>query len=250
MPPLNENLPVLLALETSGDVCGLALFRDSVLLAEYNFRHSMHLSEHLLDILDALLKQFGLTLKDVSVYAVGIGPGSFTGTRMGVMTAKMFAYLENKPLYGIDSLTALASEFSGLVEQVLFPILSCRSETVYTAPFRDADPFPKPAQITATYTLEQVVELIQQQSESRIVLCGEGATRHKAYLSEALAATDKRVSFMASALPKAVQIGVVALSRWHNGDTGEDALELVPEYIAPPPISQPKKGFSLVNTTV
>lgn len=248
--PNSEAKPHLLALETSGDLCGIALFRGEQLLVEYNFRHEMHLSERLLDIVDYLLKQFDLSLKEIDLYAVGIGPGSFTGTRMGVMTAKMFAYLEQKPLFGVDSLTALATEMRGLAGQVLFPILSCRKETIYTAPFRQTEKFAEASLPTATYSLEELVALILAQSENSVALCGEGATRHKEYLAPLLEQSGKQVSLLEFELPRAVIIGRVAARRFREGDLGDDVLELVPEYIAPPPISQPKKSFSLVKPNV
>jgi len=86
-------------MDTSGDVCSVALFRKGQFHAELAFRHEMHLSERLIGHVDLLLKEIGAELSEVDCFAVGVGPGSFTGTRIGVMTVKTFAFVEDKPVF-------------------------------------------------------------------------------------------------------------------------------------------------------
>ena len=100
----------LLAVETSGDVCSVAALRGQALMAEHRFRHGMHLSEHLIGHIDAVLREAGMTLADVRAFAVGIGPGSFTGTRIAVMTMKTLAFVTGQPIFGVSGLDALAAE--------------------------------------------------------------------------------------------------------------------------------------------
>ena len=124
---------LILALETSGDTCGIALMRGERLISEHTFRHEMRLSERLIAFTDRLLNDADVEISDVDVFAVGIGPGSFTGVRIGVMTAKTWAKTLKKPLFGVNALEALASYYMGLNDTVTIPLLSCRAGLVYAA---------------------------------------------------------------------------------------------------------------------
>ena len=241
-----ENTPLILALDTSGDFCGIALLRGTTLLCDYTFRHEMHLSENLLSILDTLLHQYRLTLEEIEAFAVGVGPGSFTGTRIGVMTAKTFAAVQKKPLYGVNSLDALAHQCRGLSNTAVFPLLPCRRESVYAAPYAvHKEALERRAEILAV-GFEDLASMIVAQPEEAILLCGAGAEIHQSALTTTLQGSKKHLSFLSGLLPRASAIGHIAVERYGAGDEGDDLFELVPEYVAPPPITLPKRSFSLI----
>ena len=101
-----ERPDLMLAMDTSGDVCSVAALRNGQFVVEHAFRHGMHLSERLFGHIEGVLKEADAVLDDVTAFAIGVGPGSFTGTRIGVMTLKTLAVVQNKPLYGVNSLEA------------------------------------------------------------------------------------------------------------------------------------------------
>jgi tRNA threonylcarbamoyladenosine biosynthesis protein TsaB len=101
----------ILALDTSGEVCSVAIAESGKLLAEYNFLHKRHLTERLPMIVNNLLADVGCVLENIDIFAVGIGPGSFTGVRVGVTFAKLWAEVYQKPLVGISSLDILAWQY-------------------------------------------------------------------------------------------------------------------------------------------
>src|SRR5215510_5074121 len=101
----------ILAVETTADLCSIAIRTDSCTLVERSFRHRMHLSERLIDDVDSLLKDAGLELRNIELFAVGVGPGSFTGVRIGVTTVKTWSDLMAKSVAGVTSLDALAQEY-------------------------------------------------------------------------------------------------------------------------------------------
>jgi tRNA threonylcarbamoyladenosine biosynthesis protein TsaB len=209
----------------------------------------MHLSENLLNILDTLLKQYNLTLEAIEVFAVGVGPGSFTGTRIGVMTAKTFAAVLQKPLYGVNSLDTLAHQCRGLSNTAVFPLLPCRRESVYAAPYAVwEERVERRAEIIAV-GFEDLANLIEAQPEEAVLLCGEGAELHRSAITDALQPSQKQISYLSGALPLASTIGRIAVERHQLGDTGDDLFALVPEYVAPPPITLPKRSFSLIPPT-
>ena len=87
-----------LAMDTSGDVCSIAVLRGGKLISEHIFRHGMHLSERLLEHVEAVLADADAKPAEVDLFGVGLGPGSFTGTRIGVMTLKTFAFMLERPI--------------------------------------------------------------------------------------------------------------------------------------------------------
>ncbi len=97
----------ILAIETSGSRCGVALAEEKQVIRASTFLHRMHLSERLLDEIDRLLQAAEMNKSDIEGIAVDVGPGSFTGLRIGVMTAKTLAFALKVPVAGISSFEAL-----------------------------------------------------------------------------------------------------------------------------------------------
>jgi tRNA threonylcarbamoyladenosine biosynthesis protein TsaB len=98
----------VLALDTSSFVGTVAVLRDGALLAEWSASVRATHGETLLPHLARALEQAGLKASEIDLFAVGLGPGSFTGVRIGVATAKGLALAERKPLVGLSSLQVIA----------------------------------------------------------------------------------------------------------------------------------------------
>src|SRR5437870_11515908 len=98
----------------------------------------MHLSERLIDDVDSLLHDAGMSLASIEGLAVGIGPGSFTGVRIGIMTVKTWADALGKPVAGISSLEAAAAEHA-VSGATIIPIIRARPDSVYTQEFVTTD---------------------------------------------------------------------------------------------------------------
>jgi tRNA threonylcarbamoyladenosine biosynthesis protein TsaB len=97
-----------LALDTSTSTGSLALSRGQDILFEYNWRRQKSHSETVTAEIENALEKLNLKAKDVELFAVGTGPGSFTGIRVAVNIAKTFSYSLDIPLVAIDSLEILA----------------------------------------------------------------------------------------------------------------------------------------------
>ncbi|HXG23364.1 MAG TPA: tRNA (adenosine(37)-N6)-threonylcarbamoyltransferase complex dimerization subunit type 1 TsaB, partial [Chthonomonadales bacterium] len=105
---------LILGVETTADLCSLAIRDGQGTLVERAFRHRMHLSERLIDDVDALLTDADCTLEDMEGFGVDVGPGSFTGVRIGVMTVKTWADLLGRPVGAVTALEAIAAEYEGV----------------------------------------------------------------------------------------------------------------------------------------
>ncbi len=240
-----ETQGVLLTMDTTGDVCGVAVLRDGVFVAEHTFRHGMHLSERLMGHLDAVLRDADATLSDVHTFAVGIGPGSFTGTRIGVMTVKTLADVLQKPVVGIGSLDALAAEYAGLKGAVVVPLLPCRAGSVYACPFLVDTSTPRPLAEPAALSLVELATQLQAFQPSSVLICGAAAEKSALELAALLQESAIPLSCGQALFPRASLVARLAWERLQTQPEGEDVLALVPLYISPPPITLPKQEIPL-----
>jgi tRNA threonylcarbamoyladenosine biosynthesis protein TsaB len=112
---------LILAFDTATDVATSALVDDDEVLGERASR-----AVTLLEDVDALLRQAGKHTRDVDALAVGVGPGSFTGVRMGLSTARGLAFALDVPVAGVSTLDALAAGAPGAV-----PVIDARRREVF-----------------------------------------------------------------------------------------------------------------------
>ena len=213
-----------LALDTSGTYCVLALAEDdgSVRAASL-FQSRRTLSTRLLGEVDGLLTRNGLTLADMTAFAVGLGPGSFTGVRVGVTTAKTLAQVTGKPLVGVGTLDAYTTLLGGLNSPVV-PILPSRRGEVYAAVCQDGAYLEAPFAASLEALSERLAAL------AHAVLCGE---------------TGLLTGWNGPALPQPWTppegLAKIAARRLLNGDI-DNPFSLVPLYIVAPMISTPKSA--------
>ena len=223
---------LILALETTADVCSVAIRDATGLIAERAFRHRMHLSERLIDDVDAVLKDAGVTLDDVEGFGIGIGPGSFTGVRIGVTTIKTWAFVQKKPVAGVSSLDALAAEYAACSGSVIVPIVRARLGTVYAALY-DTDLRSTAARAPIELlAVEELVTMLRGISPAPALVCGEALER---YGEQILAAGLSNVILGRAEAPRASVIAEIAAARIEAGQA-HDALTLAPLYVSPPPI--------------
>lgn len=122
---------VILGMDTTGNTLSVALSDDTAMLVELSIHGTKKHSETLLPAVDAILKQTGMELPDVDLVAVSVGPGSFTGIRIGVATAMGLAHALQKKVAQVDTLQALMQNvfFNGTI----CAIMDARRSQVYTA---------------------------------------------------------------------------------------------------------------------
>ncbi len=236
----NTTSDLVLAMDTSGDVCSVAAARGGLLISEHIFRHGMHLSERLLDHVTAVLADAGAQPSDVDLFGVGVGPGSFTGTRIGVMTIKTFGSLLNRPIYGIDSLAAIARAYSGIRDTLVVPMHPCRAGTVYTGLYDVSDGEPEPVCGPDALTIDELASAAIRSEFTSLLFCGVASVKYRAELTTSLGDQAGRAIFGDIMYPRASDIAVMALIRRSSGLDPDDALALVPHYISPPPITMSK----------
>ena len=126
---------IILAVDTTTFTGSVALLKKTQLIAEVNIDSSSTYSERLLPSVDFLLKTNRLTIQDVEGFAVSVGPGSFTGIRIGLSTVKSLSFASGKPAAGISTLKALAEKLRHSQERLLCPLLDAKKGEIYAALF-------------------------------------------------------------------------------------------------------------------
>jgi len=124
-------------------------------------------------MIHALLDGVGLGVKDVDKIAVAHGPGSFTGLRIGVATAKGLAWGLDKPLVGVSSLAAMAHQAMHLGEGTICPVMDARRDQVYNALFENRDGVLRRLTEDRAIAIEELFG--QKDKDSRYILVGDGA---------------------------------------------------------------------------
>ncbi len=125
---------LILAIDTSGKLASCALMRDGVLLDERVRDSMLDHSRLLLPLCQELLEEHKLTLGDVDVFSAVIGPGSFTGVRIGTAAVKGFCWAQDKPCVGVSSLLSMA--WNGTEDGVTCCSIYARKGESYYAFFR------------------------------------------------------------------------------------------------------------------
>jgi len=218
-----------LAIDSSSDVCTLALGRESGLVAEHRFHHKMDLLRRILTEIDALLSEADFGPGDVDGVIVSAGPGSFTGLRIGMTTAKSLAYSLEKPIVGVGTLDAIAlgcaSADIGLVCATVF----ARADEVYWALFEDGG--RKRITDYAVSTIDQVVTETAARSKD-VIFCGSGARKNAEKVAE-LAGQNAVLCNKELDYASGKALLDLGMARMQDGDT-DDAATLAPLYVRKP----------------
>ncbi len=216
----------ILAIDTSGPVCGVSVLVDHTIRYECAVCNKLTHSANLMPMVDAALNASGLGLKDIDRIAVVVGPGSFTGVRIGVSTVKAMAHGAGKPCVAIDALEAMAAGITDF-DGVICPIQDARAGQVYGAAFTAGMP-PKRLLPDAPMKLEEYVSALQPLGE-RFLFLGDGMPVHRNRLSEMLG--DKAVF----AAPQHAFLRPASVAALGSLATDElDYLQLMPLYLRAP----------------
>ena len=126
---------LILALESTAQIASAALWQDGEMLALSSLSSGNTHSTTLLPMVEQMLKNTGRQVSDVDLFACTVGPGSFTGVRIGAATLQGLAFGTDKPCVGVSSLSAMAYQLRGF-SGILCPVVGARRSQLYSALFR------------------------------------------------------------------------------------------------------------------
>jgi len=176
-------MALIVHIETATKICSVSLSQNSEIIA---FRESNIVNSHsslITNFVDAVFKETGKTLNELDAVSISMGPGSYTGLRIGVSTAKGLCYSLEKPLISVSTLQAMANGFinNGKFENALFcPMIDARRMEVYCGFFDNQlkTIIPITAEIIDENSFDELLK------ENTIYFFGDGAEKCKSTLSQ------------------------------------------------------------------
>ncbi len=215
----------ILAADTSTSSVSLALLDDGRLLGEWTFQSLMTHNRRLLRTIDSLLGEVGWEIEGLDGFAVTLGPGSFTGIRIGLGTIKALAWALRKLYAGVPTLDALAAPL-GFCATPVCAVVDARKKEVYYAVYR---PDGHGRLIREGAYAAAAPERLAERIKSPTCFCGDGWLLYRELFTEVL-------GDMAVAAPgpfhatRAAFVGDLAYRRFSSGDS-DDPASSAPIYV-------------------
>jgi len=214
----------IIGIDTSSEVATVALMNESKLIAEYTLNHKKSHSTNLMPMLDEMLKACEMKTSDIDLIAVCNGPGSFTGIRIGVATAKALSHVLNVPIVAVNSLEVLAFNSVSSYSYVM-PIMDAQRGQVYSALYR-CDGQVVELEGMGVKTMEEVLSQIECLGE-RVMVLGEASELYRDELSKLSNAVIPPCS---QRLARASSVCELAAKKYSCGELS-NGFELRPVYI-------------------
>lgn len=223
----------ILAIDTSGMYLSAAIAKDEKIAARYKSKRERSHSDMLALSVGKLLKKARLKAKDIDLYAISIGPGSFTGLRIGVAFIKGMNLFANKPVVAVPTLDAMASLVKA---EIVCPIVDAKRQNIYTTIYKKYKRILK-------YSVIPIADILKKlQKEESTLFTGDGIGVYKEeiikQLGEKAVFVDKK--FWHTSADAVAKIGF----RMYNENKGviRDLSQLVPMYLYPRDIQCRKKN--------
>jgi len=215
----------VLGIDTSGYANAIGVIDGNQILADFTFEARNDSLEKIVANIDFVLKEAGLSLEDIQGFGVGLGPGSWTGIKVGVTVGKILAYSTNKPVSGVPTLEVLAYNARN-TPSLICPIISAGvGNTVYAAFYRAKNG-------TISRTGEYYVGDIQGLSEmvrEPTAFVGSEAQAHRQLIRQALDSPSILLEAIED-VPRGSVVAILAATRLESGE-GDDVLSLTPLYL-------------------
>lgn len=213
-----------LAVDTSSKICAVAILEDNNKIDEISLDNGKTHSENLMPILKEVLERNNLKLSDFNLISVSVGPGSFTGIRIGIASIKPLAEVYNLPVASVTSLESLARNVENVeFDTTIISLIDARNNQVYAGVF-DNDYNLKEEEIA------EDIEVVLKKAEkfSKIVFVGDGAVLHKDLISERL--VNNEIKFTDNNEQSAVNTGKIGYKKYLNKDL-KNADTILPIYL-------------------
>ncbi|WP_460996057.1 tRNA (adenosine(37)-N6)-threonylcarbamoyltransferase complex dimerization subunit type 1 TsaB [Spirosoma harenae] len=227
-------MPLILSIDTSTASCSVALHQDNRLLGCYELFTERTSAAMLTTLIDNVVRQAGYALNQVDAIAVAKGPGSYTGLRIAVSTAKGLCFALDKSLLGVNTLAAMTEQIRAYfpANYRLCPMIDARRMEVYCAIYDTTgqEIQPTSAQIIDADSFGEWL------AQGPVVFFGDGAAKCQSMLGENANAIFPAISV----IPSARTVGKLAIAAFAEGEF-ENLTTFEPFYLKDFMTTQPKK---------
>ncbi len=218
---------IILGIETATRTGSVAVVSDSGVIAEYTLNIELTHSERLMSTVDRVLSDTGVTVAELDGFAVSIGPGSFTGLRIGLAAVKGLALVTNKPVTAVPTLKALAWNLP-YSKYPVCPLLDARKKEVYAAVYRFEEDKLVRMMDESVLSLRELAGRVTE----RAIFTGEGSHLFRDDIRTLFG--DRAVFAPASAMvPSAASVAGIGMMQLNAGDRAAPD-SLTPQYIRRP----------------
>lgn len=215
---------MVLGFDTSTELLTMAVVEDEQLVGELTVRSARGPVEHLVVLLSDFLEQLGLSVWDMAAFSVGLGPGSWTGTRIGVTSGKVLAFATGKPICGISSFDALVYG-SGIQEGLVCALSDFGRDRLFCATYEVHDGVQNRV---SEYQVIGLADMLKSVT-GRTIFVGKGAMRHR----QALSTLGDLAILPHVACPKGHTVALLG-HRLLAGGNGDNPFTVTPLYVQPP----------------
>lgn len=218
----------ILAIDTSSPICSVAILEDNNLIEEINLDDGRTHSENLMPLIDSVLKRNSLDIKDIEMLSCCVGPGSFTGIRIGVATSKAFSDSLNIPCIGVSSLEILAYNIKNNLknEDFVCSILDCKNDNCYYAIYQLKNGTLKEIIAPKADSIENFKNIVPNFEDKNITFVGDGIDIYKEYLSSLF----KNAIFSKENILNSYSLGICGLEKFNN----KQFCDVLPLYLKKP----------------
>lgn len=171
----------ILSIDTASNLCTVALLEDENCIKEIIVNDARNHSEKIMPVIEQILQETNLTLKDINLIVCDKGPGSFTGIRIGVGTVLAFQDSLNIPCVGISSLEALA--YNVKQDGLICSLIDAKNNNLYFGLFKLENNEYTQIGDFEFKTVSEIIDLLKQY-QTPITFVGDGATFHKDFIQE------------------------------------------------------------------
>ena len=216
----------ILMIDTSGPACGVAIAKEGRIICEMQLTSGKTHSQRVMPMVSSALDMCEMSVSDIDLFGVVVGPGSFTGVRIGVCAAKGLAHAWNKKCARLDALEVLAMNYQGF-DGIACAILDARRSQVYCAAFDMKNGLPE--RILPDDAMEIGAFLEKLPRDRRLVFLGDGLRVHEKRIRETLPQ-----ALIAPANLSQLRADAACLLAAERKDTWMEARLLTPIYLRIP----------------
>lgn len=208
-------MSLILSLETATTNCSVALSLEGKIVAARSINHGFSHSEKINIFINEVLEQAKKTIKDIQAIAVSIGPGSYTGLRIGVSTAKGLCYGLGIPFIAVNTLDAMAEGIAATPDEFIVPMIDARRMEAYCAVYS----FDKKNISGAEALIIDEHFYSRFRENNKLVLAGDGADK-----CIPLFENENSIRVLSNFVPQAEFVSIVANKKFLNREFENVAL--------------------------
>lgn len=231
----------ILSIDTASNICGVSILENDKLICSLDKNTGRTHSENLMPMIDEIFKKTHLSLKDINLIVCNIGPGSFTGIRIGIATTKAFSDSLNIPCIGVNSLESLAyNEKQNLNNgDIIFSIIDCKNENCYYSVYEFNNNQYKEIFSPNSDSIDNLKNLEKEISNKKVIFIGDGVDVYKKQLISIF----PKAIFSKNNLLNSYNLGLCGFNKYNNNNFNE----VMPLYLKKPQAQRQLEAKTLLN---